>query len=99
MQDFVNRAEDLLASLLAREALPNDGICMQCAEPKRAIWRCNDCTLSPLLCRSCMRHSHFNNPLHRIESWTGSFFRSAGLWEVGVYLLVQHHKDNRHAAI
>jgi hypothetical protein len=93
MQEFVDRAEYLLAGLLAREALPNDGICMQCADGKQAIWRCKDCTFSPLLCRSCMRHSHLNNPLHQIESWTGSFFRSAGLWEVGVYLLVQHNGD------
>ena len=91
MQEFVDRAEGLLAALLAREALPNDGFCTQCAGNKQAIWRCKDCTLSPLLCRSCMRRSHLHNPLHRIESWTSSFFRSAGLWEVGVYILVQHH--------
>jgi hypothetical protein len=93
MQEFVDRAEDLLAALLAREALPNHGICTRCDGHKQAIWRCKDCTLSPLLCRSCMRHSHFHNPLHRIQSWTGSFFRSAWLWEVGVYVLVQHRTE------
>ena len=30
------------------------------------------------------------NPLHQIQAWTGSFFRSAELWEVGVYILVRH---------
>jgi len=39
----------------------------------------------------CIRHSHFNNPFHRIKCWTGTFFRSASLWEVGVYILIAHH--------
>ena len=33
-----------------------------------------------------------HNPLHRIECWTGNHFRPAALWEVGVYILVKHHK-------
>lgn len=37
-----------------------------------------------------MRHSHVANPFHRIECWTGTFFRQAHLWEVGVYILVPH---------
>jgi hypothetical protein len=92
-QDFIDHAEDLLAALLAREVLPNGGFCMQCTDHKHAIWRCKDCTLSPVLCRACMRHCHLDNPLHRVECWTGTFFRSADLWEVGVYLLVKHHSE------
>ena len=30
------------------------------------------------------------NPLHRIEYWTGSYFRPAELREVGVYILIGH---------
>jgi len=37
-----------------------------------------------------MRHSHFSNPFHRIKCWTGTHFRNAALWEVGVYLLLPH---------
>jgi Putative zinc finger in N-recognin (UBR box) len=90
MQELIDHAEVLLAALLAQEALPNDGLCTQVLGRKQAVWRCKDCMLSPLLCQSCMHHSHLNNHLHQIESWTGSFFCSAGLWEVRVYLLVQH---------
>jgi hypothetical protein len=32
-----------------------------------------------------------DNPLHRIEGWTGKYFRSAALWQVGVYVVVHHH--------
>ena len=32
-----------------------------------------------------------DNPLHRIEVWTGQFYRPAELREVGIYLMVPHH--------
>lgn len=37
-----------------------------------------------------MRTSHRESPLHRIEFWTGEFFRPAQLWETGAYVLVPH---------
>lgn len=46
------------------------------------------------MCRGCMRETHKHNPFHRIQRWTGSYFRSADLWEVGTYLLVPHHCGN-----
>lgn len=57
------------------------------------MWRCLDCTLSIPLCRKCMRESHKQAPFHRIETWTGIYFRPASLWEVGTYLLVLHHNE------
>ena len=70
MEDFVDRADILLHALLAREALPNNGICV-CGTKNQAIWRCKDCTSPALMCHSCMRHSHAASPLHHIECWTG----------------------------
>jgi hypothetical protein len=40
-----------------------------------------------------MRSQHADNPFHRIEAWNGTHFRSAELWEVGVYVLVPHHES------
>jgi hypothetical protein len=91
-QQFVDYADILLNALLAREALPNDGTCL-CAHSSLAIWWCKDCFSAPILCWHCMRHSHAEWPLHRIECWTGSFFRTAHLWEVGAYIIVSHHKE------
>ncbi|KAF8958979.1 hypothetical protein BDZ97DRAFT_1667832 [Flammula alnicola] len=65
-------------------------ICRHCSDHNWAIWRCIDCTLSTPVCRKCMRFDHRENPLHRIECWTGTHFRRAELWEVGTYLLVPH---------
>jgi hypothetical protein len=46
-----------------------------------------------LQCRKCMRKLHQHEPLHRIECWTGKFFRPASMWEVGGYLLIKHHGE------
>ena len=39
-----------------------------------------------------MRTTHWDNPFHKIERWTGTYFRSAELWEVGSYLSIPHHQ-------
>lgn len=90
LKEFVSRVDELLEALMTREALPNDGCCMECGNQRPGRWRCKDCTTAPLLCRSCMRHTHRHNPLHRIECWTGNYFRAASLWEVGTFILVPH---------
>src|SRR5580704_8786499 len=93
IQQFVDRIEDLLEASLARETWPvEQQRCLECTSDLWAVWRCIDCTLSQPLCRKCMRHTHFHSPLHRIECWTGTYFRRASLWEVGTYVLVRHHK-------
>jgi len=45
-------------------------------------------------CRKCVRELHFHEPFHRIECWTGKFFRPAAMWEVGGYVLIRHHGDH-----
>ena len=89
MKEFVARVDGILQAMQAREALPNSTSCAECSESV-AQWRCDDCIGGKLLCRFCMRHSHFSNPFHRIEYWTGTHFRRAALWEVGVYLTSPH---------
>ena len=91
MKEFVSRSDSILRALMAREALPEASWCSECAVGV-GKWRCCDCTSGNVLCRACMRHSHISNPFHRIECWTGSYFRNAALWEVGVYLCLHHHE-------
>lgn len=92
LREFMERVNDLLAAWLSREALPSALIeCPNCDGHKRATWRCTDCLFARPLCRGCMRAAHIENPLHRIQKWTGKFYRPAELWEVGTYLLVRHH--------
>ena len=88
MKEFVSRVGFILDAVEATEALPANSSCAGCAT-RFAIWRCQDCTTKPL-CRQCVRHKHFDNPFHRIQLWTGTYFRDAALWEVGVYIILNH---------
>lgn len=94
LQEFVNRIHPLMHALLSREALPNRSTCSRCANGQCARWRCKDCTSARLMCRRCMRETHMDDPLHRIEVWTDGYFRSAELWETGVYILIRHHSGD-----
>ena len=88
MKEFASHVDRLLQSLLSKETLPN-GRCGKCSE-RQSRWRCKECFLAQPLCRSCMRHTHMNQPFHRIERWTGTYFQSANLWQVGVYIRLGH---------
>ena len=83
-----------MAALLSHESLPFRAKCTECQD-KHAGWRCKDCNLSAPLCRSCIRHKHRLNPLHRIQKWNGKHYRNAELYEVGSYLLITHAVGER----
>ena len=34
-------------------------------------------------------------PTHRIKVWTGAYYHPAELWEVGLYILINHHTEPR----
>ncbi|KDQ49398.1 hypothetical protein JAAARDRAFT_86779, partial [Jaapia argillacea MUCL 33604] len=54
-------------------------------------WRCLNCLGRPVLCIECCRETHRVNPFHRVEQWTGDYFASAWLWQVGIGLHLGHH--------
>src|SRR5882762_8928 len=93
LQQFVDCVHPTLKALLSREVIPNMTMCGRCEDGKIAVWRCRDCTAARYLCRACIRDCHMDCPTHRIEGWSGHYFRRAELWEVGLYILVRHHKD------
>jgi hypothetical protein len=94
LNEFVQRGDALLTALLSRESLSGMK-CQACPAQCLARWRCRDCTCAMMLCRACMRKTHTVNPLHHIEIWTGTHFRRAELWQVGLYILVPHHTGER----
>ncbi|KDR67377.1 hypothetical protein GALMADRAFT_79915 [Galerina marginata CBS 339.88] len=92
VQQYVDRITEILQASLSQETWRDEQQkCGDCAENNWAIWRCLDCTFARPVCRRCMRHDHRHSPLHRIECWTGHYFRRAALWEVGNYMLITHH--------
>lgn len=90
MKEFVSRVDSILHALQAKEAMSDPPICAKCLAESGAEWRCEDCVGGMILCRHCMRQSHLCNPFHHIQFWTGTHFRKAALWEVGVYLTLPH---------
>ena len=95
IQEFLSRVHPMLKALLSREDLSPNTSCARCSKGNIAAWRCKDCTAARPLCRGCMRDCHMECPTHRIEVWNGSHYRAAELWEVGLYILVNHHIEPR----
>lgn len=96
MQEFVDRVHPMLNGILAREVIPSRSSCVRCPVGNIAVWRCRDCTAARLLCRACIRDCHMDCPTHRLEVWTGDYFRPAEPSEAGLYFLIPHHTDTPH---
>ncbi|KAH9016576.1 hypothetical protein EDB84DRAFT_1276856 [Lactarius hengduanensis] len=56
-------------------------------------WRCTDCFPTLVLCKECCRKSHQRLPFHRVQRWTGKYFISSWMWEVGISLRLGHSGD------
>ena len=75
IMQFVERVDYLLEALLSREALPDSqSRCPHCTSSHWAVLRCQDCSFLTALCQHCMRNTHQENPMHRIQRWTGAHF-------------------------
>ena len=93
---FVETVDHLLEVFLSWEALPNgQSRCPHCTGSHWAVWRCQDCSFPTALCQHCMCNTHWENPMHRIQRWTGTHFQSPQLWEVGAYILVPHRNEEK----
>lgn len=67
-----------------RHAPPPDLRCSLCQTPAVGRWRCAHCLVKRDFCSSCLRQSHWNNPLHMVGWWTGQHYRRAWLRDAGV---------------
>ena len=73
---------------MANEAFPQGRICSACEAD--GSWRCLTCTGCPVLCLNCCHQSHRLQPFHRVQSWSGSFFQPAWLYQAGLKLYFGH---------
>ncbi|KAJ6622035.1 hypothetical protein B0H10DRAFT_1944873 [Mycena sp. CBHHK59/15] len=55
-----------------------------------ACIRCKDCFGDELLCGTCCVSRHAENPLHRVEKWTGSMFIKWSLKQLGLHVQLGH---------
>ncbi|KAJ8584343.1 hypothetical protein M405DRAFT_866304 [Rhizopogon salebrosus TDB-379] len=53
-------------------------------------FRCTDCLGTELYCQNCIVASHAENPVHRIQEWTDSFFVAVSLKDLGLHVQLGH---------
>ncbi|KAF8882382.1 hypothetical protein CPB84DRAFT_1686701, partial [Gymnopilus junonius] len=77
------------ADFIASTQCP-DCIARGIAAPKVPEYRCNQCFLPDLTCKTCCIHHHKVNPLHRIEFWNGTHFVQTSLKSMGLQIQLNH---------
>ncbi|KAI9457553.1 hypothetical protein HD554DRAFT_2030018 [Boletus coccyginus] len=43
------------------------------------VYKCSNCFTQPVYYTSCVRREHLKLPFHRVEQWTGSYFKKSSL--------------------
>src|SRR6266576_2902602 len=91
MEQFSKHLNTLLAAILSAEADDGIGWLCRCANSKEvALYRCIDCSFSPVLCSTCIIMSHSRDPFHRMQKWNGVNFHRTSLLELGQTICLGH---------
>ena len=90
MEQFSKHFESLQAAILSTEVDDRVGLPCQC-QRDTALFRCMDCSFSPILCSFCVVTSHTNNPFHRLQKWVGSYFDQTALSDLGYIVGLGHY--------
>ncbi|TDL14310.1 hypothetical protein BD410DRAFT_734277, partial [Rickenella mellea] len=87
-----SRLRDIfLDELIRLDGLGTQSAPMVCAScPKEGSYRCLDCFDSRVVCDGCMCALHMHHPLHRIEFWTGDFWKKSSLHALGLIVPLGH---------
>ncbi|KAG8712930.1 hypothetical protein FRC08_013918 [Ceratobasidium sp. 394] len=92
-------SQDYLATLYDREAPPATGLCDECHQEAKVLYRCQSCHSSSQSCAACLVSAHRRLPTHRIERWDEAIWTEASLSDLGYILCLGHHgatcTDNR----
>ncbi|KAF9521458.1 hypothetical protein CPB83DRAFT_778711, partial [Crepidotus variabilis] len=67
-----------------------DCIARKSDAPGVGEYRCQECFLPDLICKSCCIRRHRQQPLHRIEHWFDSRFSRVSLQSLGLRLQLNH---------
>ncbi|KAI0055071.1 hypothetical protein BV25DRAFT_1816158 [Artomyces pyxidatus] len=93
---------EYLRECLRLEGRGNDltnTICPDCRsetpEGVKPTVRCVDCYGRDMVCEPCVVRRHQRTPLHRVERWTGSFFETVSLQELGLRVQLGHAAGHR----
>ena len=90
MEQFSKHFDSLQAAILSTETDDNVGQHCQC-QGDAALYRCIDCSFSPILCGACIIASHASDPFHRMQKWNGLCFHRISLLDLGQTVQLGHH--------
>lgn len=91
MKEFLERSPKILDALFALEVDPEIGSPCACERNDALrMLRCRDCALASSMCVECILEKHIHLPFHRLEKWTGSYFRRWSLHKSGYSLALGH---------
>lgn len=82
-----------MQDIVAREGRRSNTPCCGC-KSVNASWRCLDCLGRQGYCMACFREQHRKHLFHRVECWTGTFFKPAWLCQAGLELQLGHGGEN-----
>jgi CxC2 like cysteine cluster associated with KDZ transposases len=86
------KREEYLQERLKMEAPPAHAplICQHC-KIEEGVFRCESCLGWPLLCKPCCLNTHQRHPYHKIKQWTGKWFNTGSLFDLGFSLYLGHN--------
>ena len=69
------------------------GVSLECCQCKSRTspWWCLDCHGRPHYCDKCLYTNHIFNLFHRIEIFTGFYYKTSALHQVNVFLWLGHN--------
>ena len=78
-----------MEEIVAWEGRATAATCTGCSIVEGS-WRCLDCLGRQIYCTMCFCARHHCHPFHRVEHWTGSFFKAAWLCQTGLEMHLGH---------
>ncbi|KAK0436813.1 uncharacterized protein EV420DRAFT_1672100 [Desarmillaria tabescens] len=88
---WTSQREQFLEEVLRLEApiSGTSGNCHRC-DAEQGSYRCVSCFNGRLLCQGCIVREHNSTPLHKVEEWTGIYFKKTSLAELGLVMQLGH---------
>lgn len=91
MKEFKERTPAILDALFRAEQDSRAGGQCSCDRAGfQALFRCVDCSQHTPSCSSCIVAEHAHHPFHRVQKWTGRYFRRWSLAKSGFRLCLGH---------
>ena len=92
MKAFTEEMDNIQAAILSNEFQDGVGDPCSCGGSDKANFRCEeDCfETAPLQCQQCIINLHTRLPFHRIQEWTGEYFKRTSLHDLGARIFLGH---------